>query len=124
MAGDVPTAAGSVTSGSRGVAGRKEVRVVTIYRTVQGRAVEHTRWAAVLLGPGASVAVAVGVDTLILGFCVHDIRTRVVVCERGSNRARRLSEAQVDWISRGHERGVGWRHCERLRGKRVGKAGC
>jgi hypothetical protein len=29
-----------------------------------------------------------------------DIRTRVVVCERGSNRARRLSDAQVDRISR------------------------
>lgn len=81
--------------------------IITVCRIVQGPAVEHTGWAAVLLGPGAPVAVAVGVDTLILGFCVNDIRSRVVVCERGSNWARRLSKAQVDRISRGDELGVG-----------------
>lgn len=72
----------------------------TICRVVQGPAAEHTRWAAVLLGPGAPVAVAVGVDTLILGFCVIDIRSRIAVCERRSNRAR-LSDAQEDGISSG-----------------------
>lgn len=50
-----------------------EVRIVTICRIVQGPAVEHTGWAAVLLGRGAPVAVAVGVGTLILRFRVHDI---------------------------------------------------
>jgi len=79
--------------------------MLTICRVVQGPAVEHTRWAAVLLGPGAPVAVSVRVDTLILVFCVIDIRSRVVVCERGSNRAGRLSDAQGDRIS--SWRGVG-----------------
>ena len=80
--------------------------MVTICRIVQGPAVEHTGWAAVLLGRGAPAAVAVGVGTLILRFRVHDIRTRVGVCERGSNRARGLSEAQVDRISKDGRRGV------------------
>jgi hypothetical protein len=49
------------------------MRIHTICRVVQGPAVEHTRWAAVLLGPGALVAVLGGGDAVILGFCVIDI---------------------------------------------------